>query len=87
MFAYIVPFLYLNRLRKRQPLELWEVYSAKSMSIAAMGALGLTLVIGFVYKKIEVKYLSSVGYEYSHTKENHRAFGFDTDIYVLAEKY
>lgn len=86
LFTYIVPFLYLNRHRKRQPLELWEVYSAKSMSIATMGALGLTLLIGFVYKKMEVKHLSSAGYEYSHTKENYRAFGFDTDIYIYAEK-
>ncbi|NOI60783.1 hypothetical protein F0253_24835 [Vibrio coralliilyticus] len=85
LFTYIVPFLYLNRHRKRQPLELWEMYSAKSMSIATMGALGVTLLIGFVYKKIEVNHLSSSGYEYSHTKENHRALGFDTDIYVLTE--
>ncbi|MCC2525530.1 hypothetical protein [Vibrio coralliilyticus] len=86
LYAYTIPFLILNRRRMRAPLELWEIYCPRILSIISVIALCLMAVVGFVFKKFEIKYLESAGYEYSHTKENHRSFGFDSDIYVLAEK-
>ncbi|USD32897.1 MULTISPECIES: hypothetical protein [Vibrio] len=87
LFTYIIPFLVLNRHRVKEPLELWEIYRVRTVNIVATIAFSIILLTGFLYKKFEVSYLIEKGYEYSHTKENHRSFGFDTDIYVLAEKH
>ncbi|USD94929.1 hypothetical protein CTT30_01975 [Vibrio coralliilyticus] len=87
LFAYTIPFLVLNRKRMRTPLELWEIYSPKTLSVISIIALCLMMLVGFVFKKFEINFLESAGYEYSHTKENHRSFGFDSDIYILVEKH
>ncbi|MEZ8438837.1 hypothetical protein AB6D90_20450 [Vibrio splendidus] len=82
LFAYTVPFLILNRKRMGAPLELWEMYCAKTLSIFSVIALSLVICVGVIFKKYEVSYLKATGYEYSHTEENNRIFGFDTDIYI-----
>ncbi|NOI60782.1 hypothetical protein [Vibrio coralliilyticus] len=86
LFTYVIPFLVLNRHRVKEPLELWEIYCVRTVNIIASIAFSITLLTGYLYKVFEVSYLIEKGYEYSHTKENHRSFGFDSDIYVLAEK-
>ncbi|CAM3025481.1 hypothetical protein VINE108274_14105 [Vibrio neptunius] len=86
LFAYTIPFLLLNRKRMRAPLELWEIYCQRTIVIISVVALCLMALVGFAFKDFEIGLLESAGYEYSHTKENHRSFGFDSDVYILAEK-
>ncbi len=83
LFAYTIPFLVLNRKRMKKPLEIWEIYKAKKVSVISVIILFLIVFVGVAFKNFEVNYLKLNGYELSHTKENHRAFGFDTDVYIL----